>query len=81
MIHWLTTAPNPKSSPRGFNAGQRGWKLHAVEAPVDAKFSEIKRSAALCGLKPSHGWGLDLVIEDKCLRCEKKERANNASTN
>lgn len=32
MIHWLTTSPNPKSSARGCDAGQRGWRLHAVEA-------------------------------------------------
>lgn len=69
MIHWLTTAPNPRSPATGFDAGQRGWRLHAVEAPAGATFSGVKFHAALCGLRPRHGWGLDTFIDDKCARC------------
>ncbi len=72
MIHWVTTAPNPRSPATGHNAGQRGWRLHAVEAADDAKFNEIKFRAAVCGLRPHHGWGLDAFIEDRCVRCAKK---------
>ena len=70
MIHWLTTAPNPSSAATGINAGQRGWKLHAVEGPENARFEELKFKPALCGLRPAHGWGLDMFIEDHCTRCQ-----------
>lgn len=72
-IQWLTTAPNPRTPATGFDAGQRGWKLHAVIADDKAKFGEIAGERALCGLLPSHGWGLDLFIEDKCSRCVKAQ--------
>jgi hypothetical protein len=68
MLHWLTTAPNPRSSAMGYDAGQRGWKLHAVET-TSKSFKEIRFVSATCGLLPSHGWSLDLFIEDKCSRC------------
>lgn len=67
-MQWLTTAPNPRSPATGFDAGQRGWKLHAVETDSDS-FEEIRRVSAICGLRPAHGWSLDLFIEDKCQRC------------
>ena len=70
MIHWLTTAPNPQSPATGHDAGQRGWRLHAVEALPDSKFDEVRHKAALCGLIPRHGWGLDMFIEDRCRRCQ-----------
>lgn len=75
-IEWLTTAPNPRVPAYGFDAGQRGWKLHAVEMGNDTisykvTFADVKWTRALCGLLPSHGWGLDLFIEDKCERCAK----------
>lgn len=63
-IHWLTTAPNPRSPATGSDAGQRGWKLHAVNADDD-----IGPRAAACGLKPRHGWSLDMFIKDKCCKC------------
>lgn len=67
---WLTTAPNPRSSATGYDAGQRGWKRHLVpEATADMQFKDIRFKAALCGLRPAHGWGLDAYIEDECLRC------------
>lgn len=72
MIHWLTTAPNPKSPATGFDAGQRGWRLHAVEAPEKAKFADIAKQAAVCGTRPAHGWGIDLFIDERCDRCVRK---------
>lgn len=71
MIHWLTTAPNPRSPATGTDAGQRGWRLHAVEGPEGATLKELRFKGALCGLRPRHGWGLDMFIEDKCARCAK----------
>jgi hypothetical protein len=70
-IHWVTTAPNPRSPATGHDAGQRGWRLHAVEAPADAKFIDIKFASAACGLRPRHGWDLDMFIEDRCIRCSR----------
>lgn len=71
MIQWLTTAPNPRSPATGHDAGQRGWKLHAIEASDKQTFADVKSVRALCGLLPAHGWGLDAFIEDKCTRCAK----------
>jgi hypothetical protein len=70
-IKWLTTAPNPRSRATGHDAGQRGWKLHAIITDSDS-FEEIRRQHALCGLRPAYGWGLDMFIEDKCQRCLNK---------
>lgn len=67
-IHWLTTTPNPRSSATGVDAGQRGWKLHAIRTEEDS-FEAIKFHVSSCGLRPSHGWSLDLFIEDKCKKC------------
>ena len=72
MIHWLTTAPNPRAAATGFDAGQRGWRLHAVEGGENATFTELRHASALCGLWPRHGWSLDLFIDQKCKRCEAK---------
>jgi len=71
-IQWLTTAPNPRSPATGVDAGQRGWVQHAVVADDDASFKDIKGVRSLCGLKPAHGWGLDLFIESKCKKCLKQ---------
>lgn len=68
-IQWLTTAPNPRVRGYGADDGQRGWKLHAVIADDKTVLADVKYEHALCGLVPSHGWGLDLFIEDKCKRC------------
>ena len=68
---WLTTAPNPRSPATGHDAGQRGWRLHAVQATATNQFSEIGKRRALCGLRPAHGWSLDLYIEDRCVRCQR----------
>lgn len=69
-IQWFTTAPNPRSPATGFDAGQRGWRLHAVETDHD-NFAVVKRLTAMCGLRPAHGWGLDLFIDKKCANCLK----------
>lgn len=71
-MQWLTTAPNPRTPVTGFDAGQRGWRLHAVDAAPDQKLSEIRWQKAACGLSPAHGWGLDMFINDPCERCVKK---------
>ena len=69
--NWLTTQPNPRSPATGHDAGQKGWKLHAVAARDGDSFSAISNIRSKCGLWPRHGWGLDLFIEDRCSRCEK----------
>ncbi len=71
-IQWITTAPNPRTRATGYDAGQRGWKLHAVEASDDASLKDIRFEKAACGLSPAHGWGFDLFITDKCSRCLQK---------
>lgn len=73
---WLTTAPNPRSAATGCDAGQRGWKLHAVKAQEGDKFTDLGRRVALCGMRPRHGWSLDLFVEDRCSRCVKKLNAS-----
>jgi hypothetical protein len=73
MIHWMTTAPNPaRVNVRHPDAGQRGWKLHAIEARADATLGEVKEQRALCGLRAKYGWGIDDSIMSICITCEKK---------
>ena len=67
-VQWLTTAPNPRVVSYTEDAGQRGWRLHAVEAEESETFKDVRERRALCGLLPSHGWGLDFFIEAKCSR-------------
>jgi len=67
-VQWLTTEPSQRVGATGHDAGQRGWKLHAVRTQSNS-LKEIRFIAAECGLRPSHGWGSDLFIEDKCARC------------
>jgi len=73
-MQWLTTSPNPRAHAVGVDAGQRGWRLHAVivpsTAPTPVTFQALRWESALCGLRPAHGWGLDMFIEDRCKRCE-----------
>jgi hypothetical protein len=70
-VQWLTTAPNPRSSTKGFDAGQRGWRMHAVRADDQETLDSVSGRPALCGLVPSHGWSVDLFIDQKCKRCVK----------
>lgn len=71
-IVFCTTAPNPRVHARGYDCGQRGWRLHAVYGSPLNSFASLGRSNALCGVRPRHGWALDLFIEDPCLRCVAK---------
>lgn len=66
---WLTTAPSPRSPDTGHDAGQRGWRMHAVPAAESETLSGVGGRRAACGLRPRHGWGADLFIERKCERC------------
>lgn len=70
QIQWLTTAPNPYARGYGTDDGQRGWRTHAVVATDKTTFAEVRGARALCGLRPVHGWGMDLFIEARCQRCE-----------
>ena len=72
MIQWLTTRPSGRAHTHGADDGQTGWRLHAVVANSEATFEQIKHYRAACGMRPRHGWGLDLFIERRCARCEKK---------
>jgi hypothetical protein len=68
-FQWLTTSPNPRVADTGFDAGQRGWRLHAVKATKSQTFAQVNGYSAACGLRPPHGWGMDLFIERRCSRC------------
>lgn len=85
-IEWLTTRPNPRVVCHTADSGQRGWRVHAVEISDSDKqlslieatsyvYSDGVRSSmgkrALCGLRPQHGWGMDLFIEQRCAKCER----------
>lgn len=80
-VVWHVTAPNPRHPGTGYDAGQRGWRLHAVNKeklrleaerikadPLRLK-SGAPRVRSLCGIRPSHGWGNDFYIEEECSRC------------
>lgn len=71
-VQWLTTAPSGRSHTHGADDGQTGWRLHAVVADPAMTFDQIKLYRAVCGMRPRTGWGLDLFIERRCARCEKK---------
>lgn len=66
----VTTAPNPRAYSGGFDAGQRGWRLHLVEGSPSDGFPDLPRRA-LCGTSARHGWGLDFFIDQECARCTK----------
>jgi hypothetical protein len=53
-------------------AGQRGWRLHAIEVADDELLEAIGQRRAICGLRPSHGWGVDLFIDRECSRCARR---------
>lgn len=80
---WLTTAPHPdprKWKTAEVDAGQRGWRTHAVLAADDETLNQLGRRRALCGLTPAHGWCVDLFIEKKCERCARIIRRLDTST-
>ena len=72
-IEWLTLATNQTRMRLGFDRGRSSWKLHAVRLEEDQqKFSDIpKGTKTVCGIL--HAWGFDLnvVITDRCKRCER----------
>jgi hypothetical protein len=71
---WRTTSPNPNRPAFGVDAGQRGWKLHLVDlAQPGANWYGKNKGFSLCGMRPRHGWGLDLFIDAPCERCAKAE--------
>lgn len=70
-IQWLTTLPSGKAHTCETDDGVTGWRTHAVEADEATLFKDIRDRRALCGLRPRHGWGMDLFIEDKCARCRR----------
>lgn len=67
---WVSTAPNPRHPGTGWDAGQRGWRLHAIPMQDGEQYDAYKRRNALCGLSPRHGWGVDLFIDSECARCQ-----------
>jgi hypothetical protein len=67
---WCTTSPHPRSRSTGYDAGQRGWRLHAVLAVDGEDYQQYKRRPALCGTAARHGWGLDMFIDEECTRCQ-----------
>lgn len=77
-----TTAPHPYKSAKRCSADQNqvGWRLHIVDLSQGPKYTGrvgahqvvVNRSPALCGLRPRHGWGLDMFIDAMCTRCEAK---------
>lgn len=72
---WVTTVPNPRAPATGFDAGQRGWKLHLADlAQPGAAAHGKNRARSLCGIMPRHGWGLDLFVAEPCARCEARAR-------
>jgi hypothetical protein len=78
MWRWMTTNPNPRSPDTGFDASQRGWRLHLVDlnhADAHIYSKDKNQSPSLCGIRPRHGWGLDLFIDEPCARCSAKEVA------
>jgi hypothetical protein len=66
---WLTTSSSPRRPATGHDAGQRGWRLHAVRANAEDTFSQVRGRRAACGLLARHGWGLDQFIDEKCSKC------------
>ena len=75
-IFWMTTAPNPSSPATGYDAGRRGWKLHAVVVgPGEDELANAGLIPSLCGRHPTHGWDIDLFVTDPCSRCRAAARA------
>lgn len=70
-LQWLVTAPNPRylDKTHGADQGQRGWRMHAVEAAGDATLDAVRYKSGLCGVLPGTGWAVDMFIDEKCRRC------------
>lgn len=72
-VQWLTTSPNPRVVCHTEDDGQRGWRVHALILS-DKGVKSATRIASLCGLRPAHGWGMDLFVARPCERCVAKLR-------
>jgi hypothetical protein len=72
-IEWLTLATNQTQEKSGFDRGRSSWKLHAVRLEEDQqKFSDIpKGTKTICGILHASGFDLNVVIMDRCKRCER----------
>lgn len=74
-LDWFVTAPNPRVAmvAQNADAGQRGWRLHAlmVNGGNADTLTSIKHYRSACGISPPHGWTIDMLIEQKCERCER----------
>ncbi len=69
LFEWMTTSPNPRHPGTGYDAGQRGWRLHAVLMVEGESSTAYKYRTSLCGTRPRYGWGLDMFIDEQCSRC------------
>ena len=72
MIEWFVTSPGSRAfTSHAADCGQRGWRLHAVVIEsTKTTMGEIRCAISACGIRPRHGWALDLFIEKRCERCE-----------
>lgn len=68
-VQWVTTGQNPNVPQYGVDQGQRGWRLHAIEARKDESFAAVRDRRAACGLHARHGWAMDLFIDRPCAKC------------
>lgn len=73
MIDWFSTLPSPRGlTVQSADAGQKGWRLHAVVLESKGTtLGEIRLAKSACGITPEYGWTLDLFIEKRCARCER----------
>ncbi len=44
--------------------------MHAVGTTESENPPPYKHRTSLCGVRPGHGWSLDLFIEEPCTRCQ-----------
>lgn len=70
-MEWLTTRPSGRAHTVECDEGRTGWRLHAVDVARGAKFEDIRNVRSVCGLKPAHGWDMDLFVETPCKKCER----------
>ena len=66
---FVTTSPDPTVRAFGPDAGQSGWRLHIIKALDTDTVASVRRHPALCGVRPAHGWCLDLFIDRPCAPC------------
>ena len=64
-VQWLTV----QSAPDRDHLAPHGWRCHAVHAEPEETWEDVRDRKSLCGVTPVHGWGSDLFIDRKCVRC------------